>query len=157
MIQMGTTRLMHLFPFDGIQQSLIDRFNEESRTEIEKIRDFIVLHYHTTERDDTPFWRYCRNMEIPETLTKRIRLFKEAAQAYQAEGELFRVDSWIAVMLGQRIQPGPYHPVRAHGAGQRAGAVAEQLPRTGEPAVERLPTQQEFISQYCRASSEVWG
>jgi len=157
MIQMGATRLMQLFPFDGIQPSLIERFNDESRNEIEKIRDFIVLHYHTTERDDTPFWRYCRNMEIPETLAKRIRLFKESAHAYQADGELFRVDSWIAVMLGQRIQPGHYHPfARTVPDGdlvQSLNSFRGQVAQT----VGRLPAQMDFINQYCKASSDVWG
>ncbi len=65
MIMTSVTRLMQLFPFNGITSSFIDQYNDEARREIEHIRDFIVLHYNTTERDDTPFWRYCRNMEIP--------------------------------------------------------------------------------------------
>ncbi len=70
-----------------------------------------MLHYNTTERDDTPFWRYCRNMEIPDSLKRRVQLFREGAHAWQVEGELFRVDSWTEVMLGQRIMPKHYHPI----------------------------------------------
>ena len=65
LIQIGVTRLMQLFPFSGITPALINRYNEQSRIEYERIRDFIILHYKLTERDDTPFWRDCRDMEIP--------------------------------------------------------------------------------------------
>lgn len=157
MIMMGVTRLMQLFPFNGVRQAFVDQYNDESRSEIESIRDFIVLHYHTTERDDTPFWRYCRNMEIPESLSRRIRLFKEAGHAFQLDGELFRVDSWAEVMLGQRITPEHYHHIARTMGDQELDHLMTRLRTSISEAVAKLPSQQEFISQYCRASSEVWG
>jgi tryptophan halogenase len=95
LIMTGITRLMQLFPFDGIGAAAVAQYNDETRLEVEKIRDFIVLHYHATQREDTPFWRYCRTMEIRETLAHRIRIFRESAYAYQEAGELFRVDSSV--------------------------------------------------------------
>ena len=154
---MGVTRLMQLFPFDGIQQSCVDQYNAETREEIERVRDFVVLHYHATERDDTEFWRYCRAMEIPDTLRKRIQLFKDAAHAYQAEGELFRVDSWTSVLLGQGIKPSHYH----HAARALSDAELSKL-LSGFRAmladtVAKLPSHHVFLDQYCKASNALWG
>jgi len=153
LIMTGVTRLMQLFPFDGVNQSFIDQFNNESRLELERIRDFIVLHYHATQRDDSPFWRYCRNMEIPESLALRIRLFKESAYTYQADGELFRVDSWIQVMLGQGIMPEHYHHLPKAMKDQDLERFLNGLKASISEAVAKLPSHQEFINQYCKASS----
>jgi tryptophan halogenase len=156
MIMMGVTRLMQHFPFSGIKPSLADRFNDESRIEIERIRDFIVLHYNTTRRDDTPFWRYCRSMEIPDSLKQRIRLFREAAHAYQVEGELFRVDSWTEVMLGQGITPENYHHFAKLMSEKELSQFLGGLRKSISETVARLPTQEEFINRYCKASVDAW-
>ena len=81
--------------------------------EIERIRDFIILHYKLTERDDSPSGTLPRRWTIPDSLAERIALFRESAQAYQAPDELFRVDSWVQVMLGQRLEPRGCHHARA--------------------------------------------
>ena len=156
MIMMGVTRLMQLFPFSGIRQSFVDQYNDETRVEIESIRDFIVLHYNTTQRDDSPFWRYCRNMEIPESLARRIRLFREGAHAFQVEGELFRVDSWTEVMLGQGIMPEHYHHVARTMGDAELSQLLASLGTSIRQTVARLPSQQAFIEQYCKASSAAW-
>ncbi len=151
LIMTGVTRLMQLFPFGGVTRSLVDQYNELTRAEIEKIRDFIVLHYHVTERDDTPFWRDCRDMEIPETLAHRLALFRENAQAYQAEGELFRVDSWTQVMLGQGIFPRSYHYLARTMSDAELERFLNGLRSSIAKAVAKLPPHQEFVDRYCRA------
>jgi tryptophan halogenase len=153
MIITAATRLMQLFPFDGINQPLVDQFNRESRAEIEKIRDFIILHYHTTDRDDSPFWRYCKNMDIPDSLAQRVEMFKEAAHAYQADGELFRVDSWIQVLLGQGIVPKHYHPSPRGMQHQELAQVLNSLKAGVAQTVARLPKHQDFINSYCRTTA----
>ena len=112
-------------PVRGVTQSVIDQYNEAARIEMEKTRDFIVLHYHATQRDDTPFWRHCRDMPIPDSLAQRIELFRQSAYAFQGDDELFRVDSWTQVMLGQRIMPKSYH----HAARLLGAAGAHQVSR----------------------------
>jgi tryptophan halogenase len=150
LIVTGVTRLMQYFPFDGIQPAMVALYNDETRGELERIRDFVVLHFHATQRDDSAFWRYCRTMEIPESLRQRIDLFREAAHAYQGHGELFRVDSWTSVMLGQGIRPEHYHPsARTIGADQLARLLQEARTSIAD-SVAKLPTQQEFIDRYCR-------
>lgn len=77
MIMTAVTRLLQLFPHGEIKQSIVDEYNTQAKSEYERIRDFIILHYKATERDDSPFWRYCKEMEIPEELKHRIALFKD--------------------------------------------------------------------------------
>jgi tryptophan halogenase len=151
LIMMGIVRLMQLFPFDGPDQSLVDQYNNLTQAEVEKIRDFIVLHYHATQRDDSPFWRYCRDMEIPATLAHRIALFRDNAHAFQADGELFRVDSWTQVMLGQRIVPQHYHHLARMMSDQDLAKMLRGLKASIAQAVEKLPPHQEFIERYCKA------
>jgi tryptophan halogenase len=151
LIMTGITRLMQLFPFDGVSEAAVERFNEETRLEAEKIRDFIVLHYHATQREDTPFWRYCRNMEIPETLAHRIRLFRENGHAWQDAGELFRVDSWVQVLLGQGIVPKSHHPLPRTMAEADLKKFLHSLRASIAKASSQLPTHQEFIDRYCKA------
>lgn len=152
LIMIGMTRLMQLFPFDGVNDSLIEQFNSQTKVELEKIRDFIILHYHVTERDDSPFWRYCKNMDIPDSLAHRIRLFKDNAQAYQADSELFRVDSWTQVMLGQGLIPEHYHHVARKMSDQELSAFLKQFRASILQSVEKLPTHSEFIERYCKST-----
>jgi tryptophan halogenase len=110
LIMIAVTRLLQAFPLGGVSSAVAERFNAQSSREIEGIRDFIVLHYHLTERNDSDFWRGCREMSIPDSLAERIALFRDAAHAYQDAHDLFRVDSWVQVMLGQRLSPRSHHP-----------------------------------------------
>ncbi|WP_374469994.1 tryptophan halogenase family protein [Phenylobacterium sp.] len=148
LIMIGVLRLMQLFPFDGCSPALAERFNRLQDTEIEGIRDFIVLHYKLTERDDTPFWRHVRDMPVPDSLAHRIELFRDGAQAYQATGELFQVDSWLQVMLGQRLEPRSWHRMGRLMPPDQLRRALDDLKGNIGRAVERLPRHQDFIDQY---------
>jgi tryptophan halogenase len=123
---------------------------------MERTRDFIVLHYHATERNDTPFWEHCRTMPIPESLAHRIELFRQNAYAYQGDSEMFRVDSWTQVMLGQRIVPKSYHHAARMVGEQELTKFLADFRASVAQAVARLPVHQDFVNQYCRASNSVW-
>ncbi|MEH6548807.1 MAG: tryptophan halogenase family protein [Pseudomonadales bacterium] len=153
LFMMAVTRLMRLFPFGGINQTTIDEYNQQSTVEIEKIRDFIVLHYHATQRDDSPFWRYCKNMDIPDTLAHRIKLFEESGKAYQSDGELFRVDSWVQVMLGQGIMPQQYHHAVRTMSDEDLEQFLNGYRASIMTAVDKLPAHADFLNQYCKAPS----
>ena len=156
LMMVGVTRLLHLFPFGGIHQAAIDQYNEAARIEMEKTRDFVVLHYHATQRGDTAFWRHCRDMPIPDSLAQRIELFRQTGYAYQGDSELFRVDSWTQVMLGHRIKPMTYHPAaRLLGAEELTKYLAEFRAAILQ-TVARMPVHQDFVNQYCKASNSVW-
>jgi tryptophan halogenase len=152
----GITRLIHLFPFGGVTQTFADQYNEEAAVEMERIRDFIVLHYKATERDDSPFWRYCAQMEVPASLDRRIRMFRERGHAWQRDNELFRLDSWTQVMIGQGIRPGHFHHLTKALPDQQLAKFLETI-RTGiNNAVNGMPSHQEFVERYARAGDDIW-
>jgi tryptophan halogenase len=157
MFQTGVIRLLKLFPRgnDGIDPTLVEQYNDETRCEIESIRDFIIMHYHVTEREDTAFWRYTKNMTIPESIDHRIRLFKESGHAYMDSHDLFRIDSWAQVMIGQRVIPRSYHPAADVMDDKALKRYLEDFRTAVRDAVAQLPQHQDFINGYCQAQG-VW-
>jgi len=153
LIQRGIIRLMQMFPRDGVKQSDVDEFNLQTRKEIEHIRDFIVLHYKVTRRDDSPFWRHCRSMPIPETLAHRIDLFRETARVFKDPNELFAENSWIQVMLGQGIEPEQFHPVTNVLTDRELTRFMQGIKAKVDDTVEKLPNHQRYVEQYCRADA----
>jgi tryptophan halogenase len=151
LFMIGMTRLIQLFPFDGVNEASVRHYNESCRKEIEQIRDFVILHYKLTERDDTPFWRSCRDMDIPDSLAQRIELFRESGYAYQATDDLFRVTSWLQVMLGQRLEPRRYHLMGRMLGHKRLRNALEALKVNISSAVARMPSHKQFIHEYCSA------
>ena len=148
LIMIGVTRLLQMFPFSRPSPALAKRYNDLARGELERIRDFVVLHYHLTRRDDSAFWRRMRAMEVPETLRERIALFCERAHAYQGEADLFRVDSWVQVMLGQGLEPLASHRMGALFQPQQLRQALGDLERGVAQAVARLPQHQAFLDRY---------
>jgi tryptophan halogenase len=110
LVQTGIARLMTLFPTRNFDQLEIDRYNRLTECEYVDIRDFLVLHYKATERNDTPFWDYCRTLEPPEGLAYKIEMFRRNGRIFREHEELFTETSWLAVMVGQGIEAGGYHP-----------------------------------------------
>ena len=122
------------------------------RTEIEHVRDFIVLHYHVTDRTDTPFWRYCKTMEIPESLAHRIELFKQTGRVFRIATELFGENSWVQVMLGQGLRPEQYHSIVNMMSEEELGQFLTGIRNSAINLVNQLPEHQRFIDHYCRAA-----
>jgi tryptophan halogenase len=156
LIMTAMTRLIMLFPFPQVTQSIIDQYNEESRLEAERVRDFIILHYCATQRDDSPLWKYCSSMALPETLARRIDLFRTRGHIWQPEGELFRTDSWVHVMLYQGIWPEHYHYLATAMPDQELVKFLDNTRSIINQAVARMPTHQEFVDRYARASDAIW-
>lgn len=148
-------RLLELFPFDGIPDSLVELFNDTSRREMEHVRDFIILHYHANQRDE-PMWQACRQMELPDSLAIRLRAWRERAHAWQGANELFRVDSWTHVMLGQGIEPAQHHPLASALSDSDLQRLLTGIAQPMQQAVARMPPQQAFIERYAPAAPEVW-
>jgi tryptophan halogenase len=153
LIQRGIIRLMQMFPRAGIRQSDIDEFNLQTRREIEHIRDFIILHYKVTNRQDSPFWRHCRSMPVPESLAHRIDLFRETARVFKEPNELFAENSWIQVMLGQGIEPEQYHPVTNVLTDQELTKFMHDIKTQVDKTVATLPNHQSYVQQYCRTAN----
>ncbi|WP_347302796.1 tryptophan halogenase family protein [Croceibacterium sp. TMG7-5b_MA50] len=141
------TRLLQLFPFDGATTARAARFNDLASRELERVRDFVVLHYALNQRPE-PFWQRARAMDLPATLVERIALWREGAQAWQGADDLFRVDSWVQVMLGQRLEPaGHHHLARLMSPDRLRQALADMQAGTAA-AVDRLPAHQQFLDHY---------
>ena len=111
MIQNSLIRFIKLFPVADINPAEVDQFNHDVRLEAERIRDFIILHYHVNQRTDSAYWTDCREMNIPESLAHKIELFRANARVFRDHYELFAEQSWVAVMAGQGIEPAGYHPI----------------------------------------------
>lgn len=154
LIQQSIVRLMQNLPSINMEASIQDDFNTKMRFEIDNIRDFIVLHYHVTERDDNSFWRYCKNMEIPETLQQRIDLFKQGGHAYKTDRELFGETSWIQVMMGQGLMPETYHPIVDMMSDNELKGFLDNIKMTIERRVNSLPDHNDFIRNYCPMADE---
>lgn len=152
LIQRSITRLMQMFPYDGIREPDINEFNKQMEFEILNIRDFIVLHYHVTNRDDTPFWRFCRSMNIPDSLKHRIELFKQTGRVFQVPTELFGENSWTQVMLGQGLMPEQYHPIVNMMSDDELKTFLSGIDQTVTNLVGQLPSHNDFINHYCKSS-----
>jgi tryptophan halogenase len=151
LIQRGILRLLQLFPTQGINQSDMDEFNTQMREEFLFVRDFIVLHYHVTEREDTPFWRQCKVMKIPETLQHRIDLFKESGRIFQKDNDVFAENSWSQVMLGQGLMPEEFHPIVNMMTDEELERFLTSIKASVNNMVDQLPSHQQFIDSYCKA------
>lgn len=151
LIQRSVSRLVQLFPSYGIKQSEVDEFNKQMREETEYIRDFIILHYHVTERTDSPFWNYCREMDVPESLKHKIKLFKETGRVFKKDLDLFAEESWVQVMMGQGVTPEGYHPVVDAMTDDALRDYLEEIRLSTEQKIERFPTHLEFIDYYCKS------
>lgn len=151
LIQRAIIRLLQMFPWDGIRQPDLDEFNSQMRFEVENVRDFIVLHYHVTNRTDTDFWRQCKNMSIPDSLKHRIELFRQSGRVFRVPTELFGENSWTQVMLGQGLEPQQYHPIANMMTDAELERFLNGLHGNVEKLVAQLPKHQQFIDHYCRA------
>ena len=146
-------RLLKLLPLTQTPHSVVEEFNQQTQSEFERIRNFIILHYHATQREDTGFWRYCKNMAIPEELAHRIQLFKETGCIPLQEKELFQTDSWTQVMLGQNIIPERYHPIVEAMGNQELERFLSNVKQHVRQEASRIPMHQDFINRYCKSPS----
>lgn len=109
--QVAISKLLTLFPRYGFDQKLIDRYNREMQEEYDVVKDFLIAHYKVTEREDTEFWRYVKNMAIPDSLNERLEVFKSRGEIIVRQTELFKETNWFAILAGQGLMPTSYHPV----------------------------------------------
>jgi tryptophan halogenase len=148
LIMIAVTRLLQMFPFAEISEAAAERFNFLAERELEGIRDFVVLHYHATERDDSDFWRHCRTMDVPDSLAHRLALFRDFAHAFQESHDLFTVDSWVAVMLGQGVIPANYHPAVLRMPEDKLRQSLDSAKGNIARAVERMPSHEDWLRRY---------
>lgn len=153
LVQSGINRLMNLFPTADCDPALQDAYNAQTQFEYERIRDFLILHYHATQRDDTEFWNYVRTMAIPDSLRSVMELFASNGQFFRNGDELFTLTSWVQVMLGQGITPRAYHPAVDWVKTDDLLALVGHVEKVLESNVRLMPPHEAFIQRCCAARS----
>lgn len=151
LIQSSIARLVQLFPSRAFRQADIDEYNRQADFEVERIRDFLILHYRQTARRDSPFWDYCRSMDIPASLRRKIALFEGEGRIFRENSEMFSEASWLQVLVGQGLWPKGYHTLADVYGEQDIAAHLEQVRDVIRRCVELMPTHEQFIAANCRA------
>ena len=155
LIHVAIMKLLHLFPHREINPLIVDRFNREMDSNYDYIRDFLIAHYKVTERDDTPFWQYCREMSIPDSLAAKLSLFRERGELHIAPDELFKETSWFAILYGQGLIPQSYHPIADAMAEDDLQLTMARIRGAIKQRAETLPSHGEFIQQCCAARNAI--
>jgi tryptophan halogenase len=152
LVQTAIARLMTNFPDKSFSQVGIDYFNQRTLAEYEQVRDFLVLHYCVTTREDSPFWIYCREMELPDGLKQRIEMYNENARVYRHDNEIFGEFSWFAVMHGQGLDPRSHHPMASLMSKDMLDERMRDIRKTWQACLNDMPKHQAFIDANCRAA-----
>ena len=155
LIQRAVLRLIRMLPAGRVSERDVAEFNDQQLADMVTIRDFLILHYKVTERRDSPFWRQCAAMAIPDTLDQKIELFRETGRVFRKNEELFAESSWIQVMMGQGIMPQSYHPVAAKLRQEELDHFLSSQREMVARTVAGLPSHQDYISGYCAAADEM--
>ena len=153
LVQSSISRLIQFFPTLDFDAANIDEHNRQADEEFERVRDFIILHYRQTRRDDTPFWRQMRDMQVPEPLQRKIDLFRATGRLFRAYLDIFTPESWLQVMLGQGLQQGGYHPLADQLTDDEGAFFLASIRKGIERQVSAMPPHETFIARHCKADA----
>jgi tryptophan halogenase len=148
LIQTAITKLFWLFPDRGFSPALRDQYNTLMREQYEYIRDFVVLHYHANQRDE-PFWREMAAMTLPDSLAEKLELFRAGGRIRRYDHDLFGVQSWAAVLLGQNVEPDGYDPLVDSMDECKVTAAMAQIAETWRTLAERAPDHADAVANLC--------
>jgi len=152
LIQTAVTKLLEMFPDRDFDPLVSDEYNKRTRLEFERIRDFLILHYYAIERDDSPFWKECRAMQIPATLQYKMDHFRRYGRFVSDGYELFQPPNWLAVYVGQRVLPERYDPLADSRGADESRRFLEAIRRATSSASDAMPMHGDFVARYCRAA-----
>jgi tryptophan halogenase len=150
LIQAGISKLLALFPNRDFDPIVSEEYNHIAITEFQRIRDFLILHYKLTTRDDSELWRYCSAMEIPDTLQFKIDHFRRFGRHIARDMDLFGAPSWHAVHIGQGNIPDMSDPIGAYRDDEGREWLRKLRAAMAAAAIEQ-PTPQQFIDRHCKA------
>lgn len=153
LIQSGIVKLLALFPDRRFDPAERDEYNRQMQTVFEDVRDFVILHYKATRRDDSEFWNYCRNMDVPDSLATKFELWRTKGRLFREGFELFGTASWVAVLFGQGVLPLETEPAVDAIDEDMANDALEKMRLSYRQMAEHMPGHAEFIARSCTASS----
>ena len=153
LIQEGIAKLIALFPDKPVNGLERDTYNGIMGANFEYVRNFLILHYHATERNDSGFWDYVRNMPIPEKLQHNLSMFRHNGRFFGARDDLFTISSWVAVMIGQNILPASYDPVVDGVPDKQIKEMMADIRNVYSEAAAHMPPHSAFINKFCAAES----
>jgi tryptophan 7-halogenase len=151
LIQSAVTQLAAIFPDRSFDPCDAGQYNQLQMDEYDKVRDFIILHYKATTRDDSPLWQYCGNMQIPETLTHRMNLFRSTGRVAFEDHELFTEPNWLSVFIGQGIWPRRHDPLADINPLDSTRNQMQRLRSLIRQTAEAMPSHAGYIAEHCRA------
>jgi tryptophan halogenase len=149
LIETGIEKLQRLFPDKNFDPALEEEFNRISRLEFERIRDFLIIHYRLNQRDDSEFWRYCRELPIPELLAHKLRMFKARGYLVRYEWETFLDPSWLAMYTGFGFLPESYDPAADYFQSAELLRILAGMRESIQQTANMAPSHQEFIARHC--------
>jgi tryptophan halogenase len=153
LVQSGIAKLLALFPDKRFNPVERDEYNRQMQEVFEDVRDFIILHYKATRREDSEFWNYCRTMDVPDKLASKLELWRSKGRIFREGAELFGTASWVAVLLGQGIVPEAHEPAaEAMDAAQLTDVIA-RMRLSYLHTAQQMPSHAEFIARACPAAS----
>ncbi|WP_300543716.1 tryptophan halogenase family protein [Maricaulis sp.] len=152
LIQEGITTLVELFPKDRIDPLDAEEYNERMGLNFERVRDFLLLHYVATQRDDSAMWRHFRELTVPDSLQEKIDAWLTRGYVLKYEFGVFLPPSWIAVMLGQNLTPAHHDPRVGRYSIEDIRDRLERIRQETARAVDVTPTQAAFLQRYGAAS-----
>ena len=153
LVQSCIAKLLAWFPDRDWNPAVTAEYNRQVMREYESVRDFLVLHYRATERDNSDFWRHCQAIPVPETLAAKMAMFRTNGRLIEREKDLFHEASWLAVMLGQGISPGGYDPLADIVAPHEMQAVLAGMRNVIARTADGMSGHAAFIDRNCRAAA----
>jgi tryptophan halogenase len=148
LIQTALARLIEMFPDRNFDPAVSAEYNRVSVNELERIRDFLILHYCATQRDDSPLWRYCRTMSLPDSLKHKMDVFRSSGRVPLYSEESYQEPSWVSIFLGQNIYPRRYDPLVDNIDTEHLKRGLLQRRRAIRRLAEGMPMHSDFIARY---------
>ena len=149
LIQSGIVKLLALFPDKHFNPVERDEYNRQMKEVFEDVRDFIILHYKVTRRDDSDFWNYCRTMDVPDSLEAKLELWRSKGRLFRHNHELFGTASWVAVLLGQGLVPDDSEPAAYALDQARMASAMENMRLSYRRMAEHMPMHGDFVASAC--------
>ena len=154
LIQVAILAFTRLFPGKQPDPALVEEFNRLVDFEYDRVRDFLILHYHLNKRDDSELWRYCREMAIPASLAEKMEQFRHRGHIDTYRYGLFAPPSWVSVFIGQGLEPRGYSPYAKNIPADKSLADMQALADTIRERVALMPEHGPFLADYCPANAE---